>query len=131
MASAAAVRTDSSRSCKSGTSAGTDGAAAFLRAPSARAADTLTAALASRSRSTSAATVAPSSPADLAQGLGRLAAHRFVRLLQQTDQSGGDRRRVRTDSAQCQGRLGPHGRARVSQGRLERRHGQLDRVGGR
>ena len=55
-------RTDSSRSCKSGTSAGTAGAAAFFSAPSARAAATLTGALASCSSSTSAATVAPSSP---------------------------------------------------------------------
>ena len=62
MASAAAVRTDSSRSCKSGTSAGTAGAAAFFSAPSARAADALTGALASCSSSTSAATVAPVSP---------------------------------------------------------------------
>ena len=112
MASAAAVRTDSSRSCKSGTSAGTDGAAAFLRAPSARAADTLTAGTRVVQQVHQCGHRGHVFAADLAQGLGRLAAHLFVRLLQQTDQSWGDRRRVRTDSAQCQCRLGPHGRRR-------------------
>ena len=62
IASAAAARTDSSRSCNSGTSAGTAGAAARFIAPSARAAAAFTGALASCSKSTSAATVAPSSP---------------------------------------------------------------------
>ena len=58
IASAAAVRTDSSRSCKSGTSARTEGAATLPRAPSARDADTLTIALASSRSVTSAGTVA-------------------------------------------------------------------------
>ena len=62
MASAAAVRTDSSLSCKSGTSAGTAMAAAFSIAPKARVADVFTGALESLSIWTSAAIVACGSP---------------------------------------------------------------------
>ena len=72
--------------------------------------------------------MAPVSPPTSPRACGRLAAHRFVRLLQQADQPGGDRRGGRPDPAQRQGGLGPHRRRVVGQGRLQRRHGQLDRV---
>ena len=68
--------------------------------------------------------------ADLAQGLGGLAADRFVRLLQQADQPGGDRRGRADRSGPVPGGLDPHRCRFVRQGRLQRRNGQIDRVAG-
>ena len=86
IASAAAVRTSSSRSCMRVTRAGTAEAAAFLSVPSARAADALTEGAGVLQQFDQGGDRASSSPSHLAQGLGRLAAHRFVRIFQQSDQ---------------------------------------------
>ena len=72
----------------------------------------------------------PRFAADLAQCLGCLAPDRFVRLLQQADEPGRDRRGPRPDPAQRLGGLDPHRCRFVRQGRLQGRNGQIDRVAG-